>query len=58
MAEAEVSQQRLTADEARARADECRAMTKRGMNPDHRTMLVHMAETWDRIAADMDRHNT
>ena len=41
---------RLNAEEARAKAVECREMAKRVMNPEHRVMLQHMAETWDRIA--------
>jgi hypothetical protein len=41
---------RLTADEAQAKATECRDMAKRATNPEHRIMLEHMAETWERIA--------
>jgi hypothetical protein len=44
---------RLTADEARGKAAECREMAKRVQNPEHRIMLDHMAETWDRIAQNL-----
>ena len=40
----------LTANEARAKAQECRDLAKRAKLADHRIMLEHMAETWDRIA--------
>ena len=40
----------LRADEARAKAQECRDMAKRAQLDDHRIMLNHMSETWDRIA--------
>ena len=42
--------ERLSADEARAKAAECRDMAKRAAIDEHRIMLRHMAETWDRIA--------
>jgi len=45
---------RLTAAEARAKASECREMAGHASKPAHRTMLNHMAETWDRIADDAD----
>ena len=41
---------RLTASEAEAKVKECREMAQRASNPEHRTMLTHMAETWERIA--------
>ena len=41
---------RLTADEARAKAQECRDMAIGAELAEHRTMLTHMSETWDRIA--------
>jgi hypothetical protein len=44
---------RLTAAEAQAKAIECREMAKRALNPEHRTMLEHMAETWERIGKNL-----
>jgi hypothetical protein len=41
---------RLNADEAHAKVRECRDMARRALNPEHRVMLEHMAETWERIA--------
>jgi hypothetical protein len=43
---------RLTPTEAQAKADECRAMAKMALNESHRIMLISIAETWERIAAD------
>ena len=42
--------ERLTADEAKAKASECRDLAKRVQKPEHRTMLEYMAEAWDQIA--------
>jgi hypothetical protein len=41
---------RLTAEEARQKVVECREMAMRARYPEHRLMLEHMAETWERIA--------
>lgn len=41
---------RVTAAEARAKADECREMAKREQLPEHKIMLEHIAQTWERIA--------
>ena len=41
---------RLTAEDARTKAKECRDLAKRVMNPEHRVMLEQMAESWDHIA--------
>jgi hypothetical protein len=44
------TQKRLTAEEALTKASECRDMAKIARNPEHRIMLEHRAQTWDRIA--------
>ena len=44
------SSQRLTADQARAKAEECRGMAKVAHDKSHRIMLNSIAQTWDRIA--------
>jgi hypothetical protein len=44
---------RMTAEEAKFKALECRELAKRATRPDHRTMLEQMAGLWERIAADM-----
>lgn len=44
---------RMTPEEARAKAAECRAMAEATNRQEHRVMLTHMAETWERIAKDL-----
>lgn len=39
----------LTTDECRTKAEECRAMAEQAIQADHRVMLLHIAETWERI---------
>ena len=46
---------RLNSEEATFKAFECREMAKRAITPEHRAMLEHMAETWNRIAADINK---
>ena len=41
---------RLTPTEAKAKADECRAMARVALDQSHRIMLESIAQTWDRIA--------
>jgi hypothetical protein len=36
-----------------AKADECREIARVADRQEHRTMLEHIAGTWDRIAADV-----
>ena len=45
----------LTLEECHGKAGECRAMAKRADNPSHRIMLEHMAETWERICAELKK---
>jgi hypothetical protein len=40
----------LSAAECRKHAEQCRKMAKQVNTPEHRVMLLHMAETWDRLA--------
>ena len=40
----------LSAEEARAKAAQCRDEAKRTGNPEHKVMLEHMAQTWERMA--------
>lgn len=47
--------QRLTIEDTHAKVAECRAMAKRARDPAHVTMLEHMAETWERICADLKK---
>ena len=37
-------------------ADECRQMAQAAANPEHRTMLLNMAATWDGLAQARDEH--
>jgi len=46
-------QRHLSVEECHTKAAECRDTAKRAQNPEHRVMLEHMAETWDRICADL-----
>jgi hypothetical protein len=45
--------ERLTAEQCHTKADECREIARVANSEEHRTMLEHMAQTWDRIAADV-----
>ncbi len=49
----------LTDKECHAKVAEAKEMAARALNPTHRTMLLHMAETWARICEDLkkQRHN-
>ena len=40
----------LSAEEARAKAAECRGLAMRAHRREHQIMLYHVAETWERIA--------
>jgi hypothetical protein len=35
------------------KAGECREMAKGADRPEHRIMLLHMAETWERICREL-----
>ena len=48
---------RLTAEEVKFKALECREIAEHSTLDSHRIMLEHMAETWERIAQDIDKHN-
>ena len=48
---------RATAVECRQKAKECRDMAKHSTRQEHRIMLQHMADTWERIAIDMEGEN-
>jgi hypothetical protein len=41
---------RLTPTEAKAKAEECRAMARVAIDRSHRVMLASIAQTWERIA--------
>ena len=42
---------RVSAAECRKKAEECRKLARVVDKPQHRVMLEHMAETWERLAA-------
>jgi hypothetical protein len=44
------------ASEYREHAEECRVMGRRAREPDHKTMLAEMAETWDNLAGQRQEH--
>jgi hypothetical protein len=44
----------LNAEACRIKADECRTLAKEAKKQEHRVMLMHMAETWERIAKTHD----
>jgi hypothetical protein len=51
MGEAHLEQaSHLDAESCRAKAAECRALAQAARQQSHRTMLLHMADTWDRVA--------
>ena len=44
---------RLSAEECKSKAEDCREMGRVAVRSEHRIMLQHMAETWERIATDV-----
>ena len=42
--------QRLTPEQCRDKAQECRDIARRVRNPEHHAMLLLMADTWDQLA--------
>jgi hypothetical protein len=46
------AQAALSATECRAQASKCRALVSHAKTEPQRIMLAHIAETWERIAAD------
>lgn len=46
------AQSPLSAAECRAQAGKCRALVRQAKTEPQRIMLAHIAETWERIAAD------
>ena len=45
----------LTPEECHAKVAECRELAERARDPSHRLMLNHIAETWERICADLKK---
>jgi hypothetical protein len=45
---------RLTAAQCREHATDCEKMAQQSTVPEHRVMLRHMAETWKRMATDVE----
>jgi hypothetical protein len=45
----------LNANTCREQAQNCLAAAKSVMTPEHRIMLKHIADTWLRIAKDIDK---
>ena len=48
---------KLTADDARQKVVDCLEMAKIAHDTSHQIMLEHMAETWERIARDIEKRN-
>jgi hypothetical protein len=48
---------RLSAPDCRLQADGCRDQARRAMQPEHRSMLERMAESWEQLAADIERRD-
>jgi hypothetical protein len=46
----EQASKRLSVTEALVRATDCRELARNASNPEHKTLLEQMAETWERIA--------
>jgi hypothetical protein len=46
--------QRISTEDAKRKADECREMAKQTRNPEQQSMLMQMAETWERIGGSRD----
>jgi hypothetical protein len=45
----------LSAEQCTAKAVECRELAKTANRQEHRIMLEHMADTWERVAADISQ---
>jgi hypothetical protein len=45
------------ADQYKRRAAECIRMAERSANPDDKTLLLQMAETWMRLAEKVEERN-
>lgn len=45
----------LTHQECHAKSDECRLMAEHAGSKEHRVMLLHMADTWERICHDLKK---
>ena len=39
----------------RQKADECLELAKTAKKPEHRIMFEHLAETWERVAEDIEK---
>ena len=52
------NEKRLTRDECSSKVAECKDMAARAKDPEHRVMLEHMAETWQRICDDLKKMET
>jgi len=50
---AEPKQPTLTSEQCASQAQRCRVLAEQVMQQPHRVMLEHIADTWDRIAADI-----
>ena len=44
----------LDAEQARAKASQCREDAKRVNNPQHKVVLVYLAQTWERLARSLE----
>ena len=43
----------VTAEECHEKATEARELSKRAEPPAHQTMLLHIAETWENVCAEI-----
>jgi hypothetical protein len=54
---AQASKATLTMKDCQEQAANCRKVAVQVMTPAHQIMLEHIADTWDRIAADIHKAN-
>jgi hypothetical protein len=54
---AEAPKAKLTMENCQEQAANCRKVAVQVMTPAHQIMLEHIADTWDRIAADIHKAN-
>jgi hypothetical protein len=50
------TRKKLTSKECKQKAIECRELALQARQAEHRTMLLQMAETWERIAQSSGNH--
>jgi hypothetical protein len=54
----DIASKRLSLDVCRAKAQECQELARHSKIEEHRTMLLHMSETWLRVGTTLPSNGT